>query len=240
MAGARELQVFPGGGAGAPPGALAGTAGATPGELPAGNLTDLLVTAGGGHTCALLPGGTVSCWGLNREGQLGDGTLTDRSSPAAVPGLSGVTAVAAGDQHTCALLPGGTVSCWGRNINGELGDGTTTILRSSPTAVPGLSGVPQSRQDTSTPAPCSRAGPSPVGDTMAGGSSATEPPPTAPRPPPSAASPALPRSRQAKDTPAPFSRAAPSPVGDTIALDSSATELPPTAPRPRPSPASPA
>jgi len=74
-----------GGSAGAPPGALAGAAGAPPGELPGGNLTALLVTAVSGHTCALLPGGTVSCWGDNSEGQLGDGTTIFRSSPTPVP-----------------------------------------------------------------------------------------------------------------------------------------------------------
>ena len=76
----------------------------------------------------------MRCWGENYDGQLGDGTTTARPSPTAVPGLSGVTAIAAGFTHTCALLGDGTMRCWGDNIYGALGDGTTT-QRLSPVTV---------------------------------------------------------------------------------------------------------
>ena len=43
--------------------------------------TAIDITAGGDHTCAVLDDGTVSCWGANAYGQLGDGTNTLRTSP---------------------------------------------------------------------------------------------------------------------------------------------------------------
>jgi alpha-tubulin suppressor-like RCC1 family protein len=96
------------------------------------------ITAGGFHTCALASSETIRCWGLNNDGQLGDGGNWYGSTPGAVSGLAGgVTTIATG-YHTCAVTSTGGVSCWGYNRAGELGDGTTTD-RSMPVAVSGLS-----------------------------------------------------------------------------------------------------
>jgi alpha-tubulin suppressor-like RCC1 family protein len=97
-------------------------------EVSAGGATSL-----GGHTCALMIDGTVSCWGSSTWGQLGDGSLgEDRAVPGPVPDLAGITAIAAGAKHVCALRDDATVFCWGFNRSGQLGDGTRT---DSPTPV---------------------------------------------------------------------------------------------------------
>jgi hypothetical protein len=84
------------------------------------------VSAGFDHTCALLNTGAVKCWGNNKNGEVGDGTTTNRLSPTDVSGLgSGVDSISAGYNHTCAVTSAGGAKCWGANESGELGDGST-------------------------------------------------------------------------------------------------------------------
>ena len=101
------------------------------------------VAAGSVHTCALIADGTVSCWGDNLFGQLGTSarSLDPVAAPAAVSGLSGVTAIAARGDDTCALLGDGTVRCWGTDDHGQIGDGSIVEFRAVPTAVHGISGA---------------------------------------------------------------------------------------------------
>lgn len=84
------------------------------------------ITAGDEHTCALLSG-SVKCWGMNGNGQLGNGTTTNSgTTPVAVSGISTASAIAAGGTHTCALLTSGSVKCWGAGSYGQLGNGSTS------------------------------------------------------------------------------------------------------------------
>ena len=81
--------------------------------------------------------------GLNREGELGNGsTSRDKPAPILVKNVAQATQVAAGKEHTCARLSTGAAVCWGGNVDGELGDATLTS-RSLATPVYGLKGTAQ-------------------------------------------------------------------------------------------------
>jgi alpha-tubulin suppressor-like RCC1 family protein len=91
------------------------------------------IAAGDSHTCALTTSQGVKCWGYG--GDLGDGGVTDQSTPVNVvatgegPGgaaLSGITQIATGGTDTCALTTSGGVKCWGVGASGQLGDGDTS------------------------------------------------------------------------------------------------------------------
>jgi len=105
-----------------------------------GGLSVKAIAAGSEHSLALASDGTVWAWGRNREGQLGDGTTINRSTPVQVGGLSGVVAVTAGNDHSLVLKRDGTVWAWGWNEHGQLGDGTVT-RRLAPVQVSRLAGV---------------------------------------------------------------------------------------------------
>jgi hypothetical protein len=93
---------------------------------------------GGFHTCMLDDVGSVSCWGSNFGGQIGDATGTPgRATPYSVPGLRGIVAVAAGGTHTCVVAEDGSVSCWGENGNQELGTGDAAASSAVPARVQG-------------------------------------------------------------------------------------------------------
>ena len=99
-------------------------------------VADLAV--GRNHTCAVTVEGSLKCWGGNYNGQLGDGTTTDRTTPVDVIGLSsGIATVSGSGDHTCAVTTEGIAKCWGGNWKGQLGDGTMTD-RTTPVNVIGL------------------------------------------------------------------------------------------------------
>jgi len=98
------------------------------------------LAAGGTHACLRRLDGTVSCWGRNDDGQLGDGTRTPRALASAVAGLDDAISIAAGDRHTCAVRMGGSVVCWGAADTGQIGDGGGA-RRLTATPVPGVTGA---------------------------------------------------------------------------------------------------
>jgi alpha-tubulin suppressor-like RCC1 family protein len=101
--------------------------------------TAIDISAGGDHTCAVLDNGSVTCWGGNTYGQLGDGTTSSRTTPTQTLSLGRpAVAVEAGWYFTCALLDNGAVSCWGKNNQGQLGRGYENASTDTHQATPGL------------------------------------------------------------------------------------------------------
>ncbi|MGE5328107.1 MAG: Calx-beta domain-containing protein [Deltaproteobacteria bacterium] len=98
------------------------------------------IAAGQTHTMAVTTAGDVWAWGNNGNGQLGDGSNTQRNVPTKLTGVSGVAAIAAGQSFTAALKADKTVWTWGNNDKGQLGDGSITP-RNTPAQVAGLTGI---------------------------------------------------------------------------------------------------
>ncbi|HWB35267.1 MAG TPA: hypothetical protein VHA75_04495, partial [Rugosimonospora sp.] len=70
------------------------------------------------HTCAIDASGAAWCWGDNSNGQLGDGTTTDRNAPVAVSGGLAFTEISTGATSACGIAQGGALYCWGSGVLG--------------------------------------------------------------------------------------------------------------------------
>jgi alpha-tubulin suppressor-like RCC1 family protein len=105
----------------------------------------LAMSLGDYATCILRADQTVACWGINTEGELGDGTLVSRAAPARVMSIvDPVTQIAGGcHRHWCAVTTFGDVWCWGQNSSGEVGTGMKTPVENIPIQVAGLPTVDQ-------------------------------------------------------------------------------------------------
>lgn len=102
----------------------------------------LTVASGNAHTCSIMSSGKVMCWGHNGEGQLGDGTFTQSTTPVEVSGIFNAVDIATYEGHNCAILATGRLMCWGNNSAGQLGINSTTNSP-IPVEVPGLVDVVQ-------------------------------------------------------------------------------------------------
>lgn len=81
------------------------------------------------RACARTSDGAAWCWGYNTEGELGDGTTTERHGAVRVTraggkNLTGVTSISIAGRSSCARTSDSSAWCWG--LGGALGDGTAT------------------------------------------------------------------------------------------------------------------
>ena len=94
-----------------------------------------------GFSLAVGSDGNAYAWGDNSQGQLGDGTTTERHTPVMVPKPAGAPAdftylqVSGGRYHSLALGSDGNAYAWGNNTWGQLGNGTTNTSQKTPVRV---------------------------------------------------------------------------------------------------------
>ena len=105
-----------------------------PATFPVLNVVASRVVAGGVFSCAIGVGNTtVSCWGFNGFGELGNGdtSVAQSGTPVTVnlglPAGLTVTDLGSGPSaaHICAILSNGSLRCWGANDAGQIGNGST-------------------------------------------------------------------------------------------------------------------
>jgi len=112
------------------------------------------IASTGRHNLALRSDGKVMAWGLNRDGQLGNGTRDNGWTPAEVSGLDRIVDIAAGvsgfagNYFSGAVRDDGTMWTWGSGVSSVMGNGTRNPSPDDPGGrnplpqkVPGLANV---------------------------------------------------------------------------------------------------
>lgn len=84
--------------------------------------TFTMLDVGSQFACGVTSAQLVECFGSNRYGQLGDGSVTNRGRAVVVAGGRSYKAVSVGEAHACALTTAGAAYCWGGNTFGQIGD----------------------------------------------------------------------------------------------------------------------
>ena len=137
-----------------PKGSLRMLSAGAPLQVPV--LRDIVQIASGRlHNLALTRDGHVLSWGMNKSGELGNGTRTTGWIPALVPGLDHVVAIAAGNGGnnggvSGALRDDGTVWMWGTNSSSMIGNSASATepddgaaFHGVPEVVRGVTGAKQ-------------------------------------------------------------------------------------------------
>ena len=98
------------------------------------------VDTGGSSSLGIGSDGNLYTWGDNTNGQLGDGTTSQHTTPVKIPRPDGTdngffwVQATAGRTHSAAVGSDGNLYAWGDNTCGQLGDGTNT-QRTTPVKV---------------------------------------------------------------------------------------------------------
>ena len=121
---------------------IADVVGWFPSASPTPAVSNVTISNGASHSCAVVANTTIKCWGNNVFGQLGDGNNAASNTPVTVTGITGPTQISTGFNHSCALLADTTIKCWGHNFFGQLGNGTR-INANTPVTVTGITGATQ-------------------------------------------------------------------------------------------------
>jgi len=92
----------------------------------------MIVAAGASHAVAITSALALYAWGQNTAGQLGDNTLTSKTSPVLVSGPAGSSwsIVAAGSSHSLGITTVGQLYGWGLNTSGQVGINSVTTVSS--------------------------------------------------------------------------------------------------------------
>jgi alpha-tubulin suppressor-like RCC1 family protein len=85
------------------------------------------------YTCVVLTTGAAQCFGLNPDGELGNGasgtwSFTPQPVGSGIAFASAPGSFSTGPTHACAIDTSGAAWCWGSGIYGELGNGTSGVF----------------------------------------------------------------------------------------------------------------